>query len=459
MALYASSADALAACKADVSVQHNGEKVKLRLRILKKNKAVISAVFNPMIVIEGVDVNRDELATTAGLQWANQCRIVPKWCRTSAAGDDCPQGIMCRFIHWAKHQRTVMRKRQLDDETTSSITPSSLQPSFSFRDIQALVPPSMRCEKVGSIPVSATQIERFLAGDIGEVIAAVEVEAGRLALENPYVKFNVDRGAPWDWCLSPRPEAQQVLIELRRLCPLPKGGIATPEERDVFFQRLQHCINSISKFDSASQAVEALAASEDVRKTLEAYLRKRPKTTASGSGEADDTPDNSISLLVMPWLPIPSVLHEVTIFVANGIITRVNQRHSMKFVPSSSESESNLPGAVVKGVTPKLMLLQNYLQSDGMRKGVTCAFDAIITGANSDECTVVSVHEFNSKADRSEVFQNLERKRQQGMASAAGGTPSSDGGLDSELPHIPIFNTTTHQRFPLFTWDQLSLLK
>ena len=485
LALYASSTDALAACKADISVMgpDSAGPVKLRLRILKKPKATISEVFCDTIVVEGKSVSRDELAVTAGLQWANQARVLPKWCRATVEEEDCPMGIQCRFIHLAKFQQTIKKKRHHDELLSSSGGGGGGESSFTFRDIQALVPESLQLprSKVGVVHLDCHSIGALLkqqtichvgddGGDSGEggvgvegIIAAVELEAGRLGIENPFVKLSVSGGAPVDWCLS---KTSPDLEKLRALCPLPKSNISTPEERDVYFQKLLRAINTLAKFDTASQAVDALIASKRVRATLQSFLKQREKATSAGSDASYQ--EQQIDLIVMPWLSIPSLLHEVSIFVANGLITRVAQRYGMKYVPQSAPlvatSDASAAAApaqprpmdISKGILGKLILLQNFLQSDAMRKGISCCFDAVVT--DRFDLWIISVHDYSSKADESEVFQMAERQ-QLGGSGAGGGSSATHGEVDDELPYASRFNTTTHQRFPHFSWDVLALLK
>nr|CCD16875.1 unnamed protein product [Trypanosoma congolense IL3000] len=332
LALYASEEEALGACKTTIiPKQQSREYPPLLLRVLEKPRpAPLQSVYTPTVVIEGETVLKEELADTRGLELVYRGRAVARWCSSTLSQQDCPFGTSCSWVHKRAYQRTVRKRPRIesgDQHQQHSMTAEERglvdRITNNTRCAEEyIVPPEMKLEF--SIFVSVTREESLaLVGtgapdeSRGVVDAVVQrVEAACAAHPGPYfVKFAFPGGAPWDWSLY---DEERGLRELRRRTPFPPNGAPTSLERDIFTQQLLYHMNQMNRFETIASAIHALSTSHRARQALHRQLEKGHCGNA-GKDDADvEGEEASLELCVRPWLFLPTVGVEATIFIESG---------------------------------------------------------------------------------------------------------------------------------------------
>lgn len=340
LALYASEAEAIQACKATITTGEK-ESTPLRLRILTQPKPKPrEAVYSSTIVIDGEEVEKSTLATTKGLELAFRSQAIPQWCPQTLRGEDCPFGVACQRIHKAAVQVTVRKRRRDVAEgmltQMSSTETQALSELFSqARGVclpilyQTLVPPTLRLpgmERAVSVALEAELVQQWLLGSSegdtaaaeASVIKAVKAAVQGSALPPPYfLRLNLPGGAPWDAALWEE-EGGSLLAQLRHECPFPSNGAPTPLERDEFLQRLLYWLNRTAAAETVESGVKAVRCSPRVKAALRHHLQEQHSSASairkskSEDGAALSSTSTVLYLSVLPWVPLPCVAAEAT---------------------------------------------------------------------------------------------------------------------------------------------------
>lgn len=203
LALYASEAEALAACKAVIYPDgkegltedaKNGEQPPthagsssaeqgsrstppassvssstsryspLKLRILKKEAPPApEEVYRSTITIEGKTVEKSSLATTRGLERAYRGLMVPRWCPQTEEGKDCVFGTSCHKIHLLACQKTVHKRPAMGGVLLSSARCGML----SERSVEERHPKDTAREKIHQMEKKDLQEEEGSAKETG----------------------------------------------------------------------------------------------------------------------------------------------------------------------------------------------------------------------------------------------------------------------------------------------------
>ncbi|CCW70928.1 unnamed protein product [Phytomonas sp. Hart1] len=365
LALYASEAEALEACKATITPEprttrnREGKKEEgeqsfppvepLRLRIVEKEKPPpLEAVYTPTIVIEGETVLKSELANTRGLELTYRGQVVPKWCRNTLDKMDCYFGASCHHIHRLVYQKTLRKRPRLDDSgmqgpgglsAEEQRAVDDLLINFKLSEERLLQIRSPSIERLPSVfvPFSIDELERYLHGSGSDDAVLMEMkdrveEACRLGgpslLSNGpfFPRFSFPGSSPWDWALHC--EHKEGLPRLRKVCPFPPNGAPTPLERDIFLQRLFYHLNQCNAFTNVLEALRAIRFSERLRRAFEEFKTQSSRRLTRGRRISHENPE-VVYLCIRPWLYLPTTGCEVEAFIENGRRVRgLVQRYS-----------------------------------------------------------------------------------------------------------------------------------
>ncbi|GET89220.1 hypothetical protein, conserved [Leishmania tarentolae] len=392
LALYASEGEALAACKADITPEQPGRKYPpLRLRIIEKEKPCPpESVYQPLLMVEGEEVRKEELADTRGLELVYRGRAVAKWCARTLAGEDCYFGVSCLKLHKAAVQRTVRKRPRIEDDEAgphlsveqqavvrhllssaeaarAALTPSSMVMKgctyvpVSSEEMALLTQLVCEAPSSASLPALETleahptyqavlhRIDAALLSQRSATVAAVGDESMSF-----FPRLSCPGGAPWDWSLG----SEDGRRLLRQRCPLPANGAPTPLERDVYAQRLWYHMNQLNRCYSARDVLRMLCGSHRVREAL------RRHSEANDCGKAPNPPSPPLSpslpatkaagltICLQPWLYLPTVGCEVTAYLEGGgrrirgVVQRYGQVRLMTsatFLASASAAVGDAP--------------------------------------------------------------------------------------------------------------------
>ncbi|AAZ10169.1 hypothetical protein, conserved [Trypanosoma brucei brucei TREU927] len=332
LALYASEEEALAACKTTITPKYRQcEYPPMVLRILERPRpAPLQSVYTPTVTIEGETILKEELANTRGLELVYRGRAIARWCPNTLSQQDCPFGASCNWIHKCAYQQTVRKRPRLDpvSQQQQQKQPMSSEELTRLRHVthntkcgeEQLVPTDMKFDFSVYVPVAYKEAVALVDSEgtggsnrlVDDVIK--RVEAACSAYSGPYfVKFAFCGGAPWDWSLH---NTSLGLSALRKRAPFPTNGAPTPLERDIFTQQLLYHMNQMNRFDTIALAVHALAKSPKVRRALQRELEyDQSLTSCNDKGDKDAV---SLHLCVRPWLFLPTVGVEATVFLEGG---------------------------------------------------------------------------------------------------------------------------------------------
>ncbi|EPY21922.1 hypothetical protein STCU_08434 [Strigomonas culicis] len=363
LALYASEEEALDACRAEMALETPAA-APLRLRIIEKERPPpLEAVYQPHITVEGETVAKEALATTRGLELAYRGLAVPLWCPHTKDGEDCYYGMSCYKVHLKEHQRTVRKRPRTDAlqhrmafaqlSPTERATVTALERSLP-QSIAALVPPHGALHLVPEVNVALTAeelawLQAPAAAPPADLVGRVEAAcaAGGLAAGAPrFLRLSCPGGAPWDWAL----QDPAGLARLRALCPLPANGAPTPLERDLLLQKLLYYLNQLNRFTSVAAGLAALRASAKVRRALAQHVEEaagRRSAAQRHRAEAEGEGEEVVHLCVRPWLYLPTVGCEVTVFLEQGgavLRGAVQRRGEVRLMASAAQLVAALAG-------------------------------------------------------------------------------------------------------------------
>jgi hypothetical protein len=364
LALYASEGEALAACKADITPEQPGQKFSsLRLRILEKEKPPPpEPVYNPYLTVEGEEVRKVDLADTRGLELVYRGRALAKWCPRTLAGEDCHFGVSCLKLHRAAVQRTVRKRPRIDDDAEAHLSAEQhgvvQQLLTCVKDARvALAPASLELNGCLYVPVTQAEMEGICDVHLDSpsadchlsperevlyqaVLKRVEAAMASTSSSSPeaapptssstsrsyFPRLSCPGGAPWDWTV----ESYEGRRMLRGDCPLPANGAPTPLERDLYIQRLWYYMNQRNRCGTAQEVLRMLRGSRRVRDALR--RRSADQVTAvahqrttdpegeapSTDGATDKASRSPLFICLQPWLYLPTVGCEVTVFLERG---------------------------------------------------------------------------------------------------------------------------------------------
>ncbi|CCW63383.1 unnamed protein product [Phytomonas sp. EM1] len=385
LALYASEAEALEACKTTIipdppaahgeAGKEGGEgrslpaPTPLRLRIVEKEKPPpVEAVYNPTIVIEGETVQKSDLANTRGLELTYRGRVVPKWCVNTLDKVDCPFGASCHHIHRVAYQKTIRKRPRLAYEGGGVQGSGGLSPE-ERRAVDALLMNcklaeerllQLRSSAIEHLPTafvsfSIDDLERYLNGGGNNVLSddsddlMLREMANRLeeACRHSapsllsggaiFLRFSFPGGAPWDWSLHC--DREEGLPRLRKRCPFPPNGAPTPLDRDIFLQRLFYHINQCNAFTSVLEALQVIRYSKRLRCAFEEFKNRNSRALTRADPTSQGNPE-VVYLCIRPWLYLPTVGCEVEAFIeengrrVRGFVQRYGQLRLMQTVGS-----------------------------------------------------------------------------------------------------------------------------
>ena len=408
MALFGSKPAALAACS---NFDAPGMEPPLRLRAIKQeSKSKVEDVFKLTVTIEGEEVDKRTLVPSRGYEDVTKGNSVPRWCSYTKRGEDCPDGVACRFIHKKEHQVTEKRKRD-DGRAEHAIIAAPCNITLSDIPGQFRAPSEI-------VQLSPDDVRALLSDEASsKIVENLEKAANKLnAKDGLFVRLDVRGGAPVDVPFS----SATRLGELKALAPIPDNGIPTPLERDEYFATVLHSCNSMLR-SSASNGAKMLVESPAVRQKLEA---------ASGS----------IALRVAPWRRVDDLFGEVRIFIRNKAVFCVIQRHdavlSMKCLDELITEEETKASETVENFAHEIdsWLLANVELPDDL----TCCMNVMMPKNGSGEKPwITSVKDYASVAQECTIFPSL--------------TP--------ELRCTPLWRRVKYARVPHFSRELLESLK
>jgi hypothetical protein len=314
LALFASEGEALDACKAIAAAPDDDEihsattTGRMVLRIIEHSKPAYSDTYSDVVDVEGDAVPKDDLAPTSGLWKVYRNEGPALWCKYTKQGSDCPYGSSCFRIHLKKYQVTHRRKRNEESGGSSHDASARWPPLRSLEE--SLIPKPFRMDGL-TIRCSFAVVRELLntsdpeqgPSSVGEhVVQQVERLLDGAALPAAFIlKIDTsEHGSPFDWALH-CPWGRELV---RKQCPFPRCGMQTPLARDAYQEGVLRCCNALTHFTSLRDALYSLSQSPRTRAVLERYCASQGEENEEG-----------LTLILQPALSIPSVLHELSIFI------------------------------------------------------------------------------------------------------------------------------------------------
>ena len=411
LALYANERAALSAKK--VGVTFSTEKGDIPLEVIPMQPAksrALEDVYSEVIEIEGKMIPKTSLSATRGLHDVYRGKGIPRWCQKTLHEEDCDLGTQCRFVHLAEHQRTTRRRRDVELDRGEGPAP---EPADILKDrLSSWIPGTLLQHETQFVNVTYDDAKVIISGfsgvsdtlkaDLEDAIKRVKAASGAAGV---FVTFNLPHAAPWD---APFSTKDSRLGDLKKLHPLPAGGLCTPQRRDRYIASVWKTAQAQLRCADSISALQLLADSHRATTALRKQLDPRVAISGLSGG---------IKIVVSPFVDIPSPFHLVRIFYVDGEVYTALQREDYlvmaNVTPGGEEESQRIMSRIDRAVRRADVMLTEHFEASATAassgssspKRTFCVDAVVLEPADAETCvTVFGLHQFEEAAAGNALF-------------------------------------------------------